>query len=255
MWLIAKEKGQVERELIAEWTHIAKCVGVVDLWTQLVTFNKKEKEVHQVMFTFELLNETYTYEDDWEEKTWTRTMSRSFTISLSKKATLRKFLESWRWKKFTEEELKGFNLWKVLWIDCQVQVLHSEDGQYANIENVFPMMKWVQTPESQRELVLFSIDENEKWEPEDFDEKVFDSLPEWIRNKISDSKEMRILRWEISLDEQEKEIEKEIEEKKSKATEVEQPTQSDAEDIFNEKPKAESKPTESKEVDDDPFAK
>ncbi|MHA1379626.1 MAG: hypothetical protein ACTSRG_14730 [Candidatus Helarchaeota archaeon] len=48
-------------------------------------------------------------------------------MSLHAKATMRKFLESWRGKKFTKEELEGFDLQKILGKPCQLQIIHSDD--------------------------------------------------------------------------------------------------------------------------------
>lgn len=212
MSLIASEKSGWTIELIPEGVHIARCVSVIDLGTQLTTFEKKEKEVHQVRFEFEFPNLTYTFEDkDTKvEKTVTKVMGTTFSVSLNSKAKMRKFLESWRGKKFTEEELKWFNLWKVLWQVCQIQIIHSEDGKYANIENALPLMKWISVPETDRELMTFSILEDTKGKPIWFNEDSFEKLPEWLQNKIMESKEMKVITWNFSLDEQEEKLEEEV---------------------------------------------
>jgi len=241
MSLTVSEKS-AKREIIPEWVYPARCISVIDLWTQKLTFNNKEKEVHQVRFDFEIPSLEVEYEDQetWETVKTCRVIWINLTASLSWKAKLRKLLESWRWKKFTKEELEWFNLWKIVWKTCQVQVIHSEDWQYANLENVMPLMKGIEVPTTDRKPYIFEIQTNEKWEPVWFDEDVFEELPEWIQEKIQESKEFKKLYWIEDLDEQEKAIEKEIEEKKQAkketATPKEEPKKEvsidDAEDIF-----------------------
>ncbi len=224
MSLIASEKSGWTIELIPEGIYAARCVAVIDLWTQLVTFEKKEKEVHQVRFEFEFPTLTYTYEDKEtkKEKTWTKVMWVNYSVSLNSKAKMRKFLESWRGKKFTQEELEWFNLGNVLGKTCQLQIIHSEDGKYANIENALPLMKWIEVPTTDREHITFSILEDNKWKPVWFNEETFEKLPEWLQNKIMDSKEMRTITWTLSLDEQEETLQKEV------------VTSKDAEAVFEE---------------------
>lgn len=69
---------------------------------------------------------------------------RRFGLSLSEKSHLRPILESWRGKKFTTEELAGFDLEKLIGANCQVQVIHNilKDGAvFANVQAVVPVAK------------------------------------------------------------------------------------------------------------------
>lgn len=45
-------------------------------------------------------------------------VSKKYTMSLGKKANLRRDLASWRSKDFTDDELKGFNLSKLKGVNC-----------------------------------------------------------------------------------------------------------------------------------------
>lgn len=257
MSLMAKEKWGT-RELIPAGIHLARCVSIIDLWTQKITFEKQEKEVHQVRFEFELPALTYTYEDKdtKEEKTATKVTWKNFTVSLHWKATMRKFLESWRGKKFTKEELEWFDLGSILWKNCQLQIIHSDDWQYANIENALPLMAWVEVPKTDKKIVSFSIHEDEKGNPTWFDEDVFNELPEWLQEKIMESKEMKKLYWIETLDEQDANIEAEIAENKASKP----ATEEEAWEVFNTEPATTTKAranaqaeTEATPKADDPF--
>ena len=67
----------------------------------------------------------------------------TYTNSLHEKSRLRPMLEAWRGKKFTAEELDGFDLEKLLGAPCQVQVVHAitNKGTYANVQAVVPAAK------------------------------------------------------------------------------------------------------------------
>ena len=103
-------------ELIPEGVYPARCFSIVDLGTQNKVFKETEKEVHEISLSFEIPELSYEFEDKetGEKKKGCKTISSTFTASLSSKANLRKFLDAWRGKKFTEEELKGFDLKNVV---------------------------------------------------------------------------------------------------------------------------------------------
>ncbi len=64
-----------------------------------------------------------------------------FTASLHEKALLRQMLETWRGRKFSADELKGFDLEKLLGANCQVQIVHTttDDGTvWADVKAVVP---------------------------------------------------------------------------------------------------------------------
>ena len=247
MSLIAKENSGT-KELIPAGIHLAKCISIIDLGTQKVTFEKTEKQVHQVRFEFELPALTYEFEDKEtkEKKIWTKVTWKNFTVSLHAKATMRKFLESWRGKKFTKEELEGFNLGNILGKTCQLQIIHSDDGEYANIENVLPMMAGIPFPESTKELISFEIQEDEKGNPTGYDEAIYDKLPEWLQKKIMESAEMMKLFGIETMEEQEENMKKEAEQAKAEQVEANaEPTvwEEDVKDIFTEDKLPEETPT------------
>ena len=66
---------------------------------------------------------------------------RSFGCTLGKKSSLLPFLEAWRGRKFTEDELKSFDVEKLIGAPCQLQIIHN--GEYANVQAVVPAGKGV----------------------------------------------------------------------------------------------------------------
>ena len=151
-----------------EGLHDAACITVADLGVQKTAFGSK----HQILLTWEL--------DALMEDGRPFTLSRRFTASLSKKASLRSILESWRGRAFTADELKGFALGAVLGKPCQVMVQHGQsvDGSrtYANIISVVPASKGAKyVPTS--ELVTYDQDAP--------DPAALEKLPEWIRTAVA----------------------------------------------------------------------
>lgn len=69
-------------------------------------------------------------------------VSKSYTMSLNEKANLRKDLASWRGRDFTEDELKGFDLEKVVGVNCNLNLIPVEKNgkTYANIASINPVM-------------------------------------------------------------------------------------------------------------------
>jgi hypothetical protein len=168
-------------EIVPEGVFLARCFKMVDVGTQTITSQFGTKDTRQVYLYFELL------EDDEGEKVRMEDgqpyiIFNSYKLSMHQKSALRKHLEAWRGKKFTEDEAAGFDLSKLLGQACKLQIVHtnSKDGQrtYANISAIMTTKK---KPEGVNELISFSV--------EDPDMEVFNDLPEWLQDKIENSPE------------------------------------------------------------------
>ena len=113
-----------------EGLHQAVCVDVHDLGMQQTPWGDK----HKVLLVWQL-------EQVDEEAGKRFQVRKNYTLSLSEKANLRRDLECWRGRKFTEQELQGFDLEKLLNVNCQLQVVHnlSDDGKiFANVQAIVP---------------------------------------------------------------------------------------------------------------------
>lgn len=113
-----------------EGLHQAVCIDVVDLGMQKGQWGEKHK--------IQIRWQTDLQHDDTGRRFQLRKM---YTLSLHEKAALRKDLETWRGRKFSEDELDGFDLEKLLGANCQLQVIHNitDDGRtYDNIQAIVP---------------------------------------------------------------------------------------------------------------------
>ena len=117
--------------------HSAVCVDVIDLGMVETSWEGEKRVTHKCRLVFEIAERM---DDDRRY-----VVSRQFTASLNEKASLRKFLESWRGRPFTREELAGFNTEQLIGAPCVLQIVHVERAgkTYANIDSVMKLMKGV----------------------------------------------------------------------------------------------------------------
>ena len=68
-------------------------------------------------------------------------VQRRFTLSLHERAELRRYLESWRGRKFTPEELKGFALGKLIGANAYGQIIQMTKprGTFAEVIALMPL--------------------------------------------------------------------------------------------------------------------
>jgi hypothetical protein len=160
--------------LVPAGVKVARCFRVVDLGTQYS--ERWSKSSHKVMVAWEFPKELMEDGKPFSIANW-------YTVSLHEKSNMRKDLESWRGRGFTETELLGFDLSKILGQSCYINVVHnvSDNKTYANVASIMPLPDGVECPEAVNPLVAFDIDE--------FDQEVFDALPEGLQKIINTSEE------------------------------------------------------------------
>jgi hypothetical protein len=83
------------------------------------------------------------------------TASKKYTLSLHEKANLYKDLVSWRGRAFTPEERAGFDLEKLIGVNCQIQIVHVTKGDktYANITSIVPLAKGMAKMDAPKDYV------------------------------------------------------------------------------------------------------
>ena len=110
----------------------AICCDVEDLGEQQTRFGPK----HQVRLWWQSENRN----DENGNKRFL--LFKTYTASLNEKARLRGDLEAWRGKKFTNAEIEGFDLEKLLNANCQLQIVQNlaDDGSlYSQIQAIVPL--------------------------------------------------------------------------------------------------------------------
>ncbi len=159
-------------------TYPARCCQIIDMGQQTSTFENEVKTAHKILIGFEIL-------DDENRRTdgTSHIVNKRFTSSLHVKSALRKFLEMWRGRAFTGDELKGFDLKNVLGLTCLVSITHSEKGDrvYANLAGVTKLPKNMAVPDGAEPLTLFDMSAPD-WD-------TFARLGSRLQNQIAESPE------------------------------------------------------------------
>lgn len=163
---------------LAAATYIGICVGVIDLGMQYS--EKFKKYTPKVMLIWEIPSETV--EVDGEQKP--RWQSKEYNATLNEKGNLAKDLTSWRGKSLTQEESEeGLDL-RMMLGRCamlSITVEEKDSGTYNKIGGIMGLPASVTQPATESELLSFDMDE--------WDDKVLEALPDWIREKIMRSSE------------------------------------------------------------------
>lgn len=184
MPLTAKKPEGGNFPIMEEGVKLAICYGLFDIGTQ---YSKKwDKDTRQVIIVWEIPEERIEINN--EDKP--RAISNKYNLSLHEKAQLRKHLEAWRGKAFTEDELKGFDLKNILGKACQIQIIHNvQDGKtYANISAIMSLPKGMLIPTNENELKYFSFEDSTE---------IPEGTPTWIADLIKQSKEYKEIHGEI----------------------------------------------------------
>ncbi len=172
-------KASADFEIAPAGNHVGICNAVVDLGMQPGS-GQYPAPKHQVYIRFELPTERIKYTKDGKEIEGPMSMGRSFTASMSEKANLRKFIESWFGKRFpTDEAASDFDVKTILGRKCLLNVTHTEKGgkTYANISNATPIPKGMTVDYQQHNKSLyFSLASS--------NDSDYQALPEWLRKKI-----------------------------------------------------------------------
>ena len=164
-------------------SHLAVCYRIIDLGTQKVVFQNENKFLRKVMVSWELPDEKM---DDGRPFV----ISKRYTWSMHEKATLRKHLEAWRGKGFSEEDFGHFDIKDILGKGCVLSIVsESKDGKtFANISSVGKLIKGTQVPEFTTNPITYLWIHRDRW-----DQNIFNSLSTNIQETIRGTPEYQEL--------------------------------------------------------------
>lgn len=185
MAIIATNESNFVSDPAPSGNHVARCIRMIHLGTIEETsplYGTSSKNKIQV--TWELPNETKVWKDGEGEKPYV--VSKEYNLTLGKDSNLRKDLESWRGRPFTEDQVKAFDVSNLIGVPCMLNVVHAASKKdpskvYANVSSIAPLPKGLVCPDAMNELKELSYD--------NFDWDFFNSLPDFIKGKITSSLE------------------------------------------------------------------
>lgn len=188
MGFIASDSGGGNFKRVPAGVFIGRCYSVIDLGTQLTAGQFGEKFQHKLRLGWELFGEDdsgapLTIDVDGQQMPMT--ISKSYTVSLHEKSSLRKDLAAWRGKDFTEEEAKAFDVSRLIGNYCMVNVTTSETNgkTYSNIAGLTPLPGALKNakPAAVHAPLIFDLDKP--------DMKVFNAFHEKLQEAIKKSPE------------------------------------------------------------------
>ena len=164
-------------------TYIARCYSMIHIGTLGYEWQGEKVLTNKISITFELPTEMREFGDKKEMKPIV--LSQEYGLSLGKKSKLRPLLESWRGKVFTDEELENFDVSKLVGVPAFISVIHNEKG-YAEIASISKLPKGTECPPQ--------INKSQVLEYDNWNQELFDKLPEFIKKKITSTPEYRKLK-------------------------------------------------------------
>jgi hypothetical protein len=133
------ESGGATKYLHPAGQYVAVCVDVIDLGYVDVNWQGNIKKQHKVVVRF--------WCGEYNDEKEPLFAGERFTLSLHEQSALRPFLEAWRGKAFTAEELKGFDLEKLIGVNALLQISHATKNErtFANITSIMMPPKGSET--------------------------------------------------------------------------------------------------------------
>lgn len=178
MALNYKTNGGGSYKTVPAGSHAAVCDIVADVGLQ-PGFGAYPEPKHQVYIRFEIPAERISWEDkSGQRREGPAVMGTFYTASMHEKANLRKALEGWRGKSFTDEEAEHFDIESILGKSCMLSIVEKPkgDGVKAVIAGISSLPKGVKAVKAELPLLLFNPEADNSCGTAD--------LPEWLAKKI-----------------------------------------------------------------------
>jgi hypothetical protein len=169
-------------EPVPAGNHVARVYRIIQIGTITEQYQGEDKEMNKVMVGFELPNETKVFKEG--EAAQPYVISREYTFSMNEKANLRKMVEGLLGVVLTDEEAEAFDLTDILGKACLLNVVHKKSATgnvYALIQGASPIPKGMEVPAA--------VNNRQVLDYESWDQETFDSLSDFLKEKIRSSKE------------------------------------------------------------------
>jgi len=188
MAILAKQNS-TPRELIPADNYIARCYKMIQVGTVVENFQGQPKTMQKVRIGWELPTELKVFKE--EKGPQPLVIEKEYTLSMAEKANLRAILTSWRGLGFSEEEAKAFDITKLIGAPCMLNVIHKPSKTdatkiYEEISSITKLPKGTTCPAAINPPFILSYD---AW-----DEVKFESLPDFIKDKMKTSDEYKQMR-------------------------------------------------------------
>lgn len=164
-------------------THIARLFSIIHIGTTGYEYMGEWKESYKVRLTFELPLKTKVFNEEKGEQPMV--ISEEYGLTMGSKSKLRKVVEGIIGTTLIDKEAYAFDIEDLLGEPCLIRVVHKTKGDktFANIESTSPLMEGQECPPQVNPDFVLSY--------ADWNQEKFDSLPEFIKDKIRATGEYR----------------------------------------------------------------
>lgn len=184
--MLKAPKQPQNKVLAPAGTHLATCIGLIQVGTVKTEYMGEEKWIEKVRLTFELPTELHVFKEGEEPKPFV--VSMEFSHSMGPKSNLRPIVEGIIGVDLKDEEAYSFDLEELLGKPCLITIAHQESkagNKYILIKSTAPLMKGMEVPKQINPSRILTY---EKWDAE-----YFNSLPDFIKDKMKESKQYRTI--------------------------------------------------------------
>lgn len=168
-----------------EGMHVARCYRVIDCGTHRDQRYGKEKRIGWIFWELPATNRA---SGDPGTEREPHTIGKRYNLSHNEKSILRIDLESWYGKRFDTKQLDdagGFDLEKLIGRPALLNIVYSDDGQYANVMSVNPLPDGMNCPDAINTPFVFTL--------EPYDAVKFSDLSERMQEYIRGSTEWQAI--------------------------------------------------------------
>lgn len=167
----------------------ARCLYIIDIGTQTITWQGSTKQVKKMYIGFELVYTNEVFREGEAPRPFV--VNKEYTQSLGDTSRLYKDLCSWLGRKMPKEEIDaGYDIKERITKPCAVNIIHSPNKQnssivYANVDAIMaPMAGMPELPPLRNVPFHFEIGMPNQFE-------VFKKIYGWIQKKIAASPEFQ----------------------------------------------------------------
>jgi len=190
-FFVENNGGSSEFMPVPPGNHLARCYRIIDLGTQKSEYQGQVKFLRKVMINWEVHGENDAGEPMVTERGEPLSIFKNYTLSWGENANLRKDMQAWRGKPWSDEEAKRFDLKQILGVWGMLNVIQrpGKNGNiYSNVQSISPVPPIIRKqglPEGANELQLFMLSQPD-WE-------LYETFGRGLKAKIESSPEYRAI--------------------------------------------------------------
>ena len=184
---ITAPRPQTTKTLVSEGTHPARVIGFIQMGTAEDTYMGEVKKFTKIRLSWEFPEETKVFKEGEDAKPLVH--SQEYTFSMGKKSNLRPIVEGIIGTSLQDEEAFNFNFASLLNLPCLVSIKHGKTKSgalYAKVGSTSKPMKGQVIKSAFNPIIMFTF--------QNWNEEYFQSLPEFIKEKIKRSDEYKAMK-------------------------------------------------------------